>query len=579
MKLGTSSHVVLEGGDISDLISPYGGKLINLLIDEHEKERLVRRSSQLPSVYLSSRSVCDLELLALGAFSPLDGFMGSRDYKRVLADMRLESGKIFPIPITLPVADIRSIKLGKDVVLRNENNDLLAYLKVEEIFPWNLDEEAYHVYGTRDTRHPLISEMASWGKYYISGRLTVVQLPQHYDFTSLRLTPRQVRAQLSPFGANVVAFQTRNPMHRAHEELTKRAAKKSGGTLLIHPVVGITKPGDIEYFTRVKIYSALCNSYYKTQRTILALLPLAMRMAGPREAVWHGIIRRNYGANNFIVGRDHAGPGSDTKGKPFYQPYEAQRLFATLSREIGVTMVPFEEMVYVPKRKRYFEISKVSTYDFISLSGTQVRESYLAKGKKLPIWFTRPEVSQILEQAFPPKNKRGCCIWFTGLPCSGKTTIAEILNILMKEKGREVTVLDGDVVRANLSKGLGFSREDRFTNILRIGYVASEIVKHNGVVICAAITPYQSMRDQIRDMIKGDNFILVYVNTPQGICEARDSKGLYHKARVGLIRGFTGVDDPYELPMNPDIILHASQKSAHDCAREVFGYLHIKNYV
>ena len=559
----------------NNLIAPYGGRLINLVGDREEIKELSERAGRLPSIQLSARSLCDLELLATGGFSPLDRFMGEVNYRRVVEEMRLADGTLFPIPITLPVSDSDAIQVGKEVALRSPNNDLLAVMKVDEAFPWDLSHEARCVYRTTDVRHPLVAEMHSWGRTYISGPLRVIALPKHYDFVDLRLTPAQVRSALERMShANVVAFQTRNPLHRVHEELTRRAAEEIEGALLIHPVVGMTRPGDIDHFTRVRTYRLLARKYYDSQGTLLSLFPLAMRMAGPREAVWHAIIRRNYGANHFIVGRDHAGPGTDSTGKPFYGPYDAQELLERFSPEIGVKMVPFKELVYLPGERRYEEADKVPPEkEVVSLSGTQVRNDYLAKGRALPRWFTRPETAAILAQVSPARYEQGFCLWFTGLSGAGKSTIAEVLTVLLLERGRQVTVLDGDVVRTHLSKGLGFSKEDRDTNIRRIGFVASEIVRHNGAVICAAVSPYEATRNECRSMVGEDRFLLVYVDTPIEICERRDPKGMYAKARRGEIKNFTGVDDPYEVPPNPDLILTATNCSPEQNARRIIDYL------
>lgn len=560
---------------VHDLIPPYGGKLVNLLVTGEEREELIRHAGRLPSIQLSRRSLCDLELLACGAFSPLDRFMGQADYHSVLEEMRLATGELFPIPITLPVEEDQSALKGQEIALRDLKNNLMAVMAVEEVFEWELLREAERVCGTTDVRHPLVAEMHTWGKAYISGQLKVLNLPRNFSFIELRHSPAEVRRLLSEKGhANVVAFQTRNPMHRAHEELTKQSARIIEGSLLLHPVVGQTKPGDVDHYTRVRGYKALFERYYDRRRTVLSLLPLAMRMAGPREAVWHAIIRRNYGANHFIVGRDHASPGYDSEGKPFYGPYDAQHLLKRFAEEIGVAMIPFNELVYLPDEGRYVEANEVSeNASVLSLSGTRVRNEYLDKGKSLPEWFTRPEVAAILAKAYPPRHQKGFCIWFTGLSGAGKTSIAEVLTELLAENGRQVTVLDGDVVRTHLSKGLGFSKEDRDTNILRIGYVASEIVRHHGVVICAAVSPYRAARNEVRNMVSSDHFVMVFVDTPLEVCEQRDVKGMYGKARRGEIRGFTGIDDPYEPPLDPDLTLETVNCSPEDNARTIIDYL------
>lgn len=563
------------------LITPYGDQLVDLCVPIEAQAELKDYASRLPSIQLSERAVCDLELLATGAFSPLDRFMGERDYQSVLDTMRLSSGHIFPIPITLPVAPGPAIAIGQDIALRTAKNELLAVMTIEEIFGWNLHEVAQKVFGTQDQRHPLVAEMHRWGSLNISGALRVLQLPHHYDFQHLRLTPAQTRAQLIAAGReNVVAFQTRNPLHRAHEELTKRAAQAMDGVLLLHPVVGLTKPGDVDHYTRVRTYNALAQHHYDPDRIVLSLLPLAMRMAGPREAVWHGLIRRNYGANFLIVGRDHASPGNDSTGKPFYGPYDAQELFQQLSGELGVGMLPFQELVYLAEEARYEERTSVPSHaPILSLSGTQVRQDYLNRGKQLPQWFTRPEVASILAETYPPRHKQGVCVWFTGLSGAGKSTTADILTVLLLEHGRQVTVLDGDVVRTHLSQGLGFSKEDRDLNIRRIGFVAGEIVRHGGVVVCAAVSPYRATRNDVRNMIGTEHFIEVFVDTPLDVCESRDVKGMYAKARRGEIKDFTGIDDPYEPPTHAELTLNTVAASPEQNARRILSYLIAHGFV
>ncbi|MGC8951279.1 bifunctional sulfate adenylyltransferase/adenylylsulfate kinase [Chloroflexus sp.] len=561
------------------LIPPYGGRLVNLVVPAEERSAWLAMVSRLPSIQISMRSLCDLELLATGGFSPLTGFMGQADYERVLEEMRLADGTLWPIPVTLPV---EQSSFGSDrIVLRDVHNNPLAIMEVSEIFSWDAEREALAVLGTNDPRHPLVAEMARWGKFYAAGRLHVFNLPRYYDFVDLRRTPAEVRRLLTAMGrSNVVAFQTRNPMHRIHEELTKRAAAQIDGSLLIHPVVGMTKPGDIDHFTRVRSYRLLVEKYYDPSRTLLSLLPLAMRMAGPREAVWHAIIRRNYGANHFIVGRDHAGPGNDSMGRPFYGPYDAQALLARYAGEIGVKMIPFTELVYLKREGRYVPIDEMPPgAEVATISGTQVRDEYLAKGRLLPEWFTRPETAEILRQMYPPRHRQGFCVWFTGLSGAGKSTIAAILNILLLERGRTPTILDGDVVRTHLSKGLGFSREDRDTNILRIGFVASAVVKAGGAVICAAVSPYRAARNECRAMIGSDQFIEVFVDTPLEVCEQRDVKGLYAKARRGELRGFTGIDDPYEPPVNPELVLTTTDVTPEENARRIIRYLEEKGFL
>jgi sulfate adenylyltransferase len=568
----------------ANLIAPYGGKLVNLVVSGEEREHLLAQANKLPSIKITMRNLCDLELLATGGFSPLTTFMGKADYERVLREMRLTDGTLWPLPVTLTADPKELPTVGEDIVLRNATNDIIAVMTINEVYHWDAETEAALAYGSTDPKHPMVSEMARWGKVCISGPLKVINLPKYYDYTELRRTPADVRSLLEAMGNdNVVAFQTRNPLHRIHEELTKRAAAAVGGSLLVHPVVGMTKPGDVDHYTRVRTYKALVDNYYDKNNTLLSLLPLAMRMAGPKEGLLHAIIRRNHGANHFIVGRDHAGPGNDSSGKPFYGPYDAQTLMTEHEAELGVKMVPFEMLVYLPDEDRYVEQKDVPAgAKTLNISGTQVRDDYLSKGKLLPEWFTRPETAEILRQSYPPRYQQGFCIWFTGLSGSGKSATTQILTELLLEHGRQATVLDGDVVRTHLSKGLGFSKEDRDTNILRIGFVAGEIARHGGAVICAAISPYRAARNEARKMV-GENFIMAYMDTPVEVCEQRDVKGLYAKARQameeGKPMGFTGVDDPYEPPIDPEITLKGSGVTPEENARKIIAYLKEKGYL
>ncbi len=565
----------------STLISPYGGTLVDLMVPAESRAGLSHYANRLPSVRLSDRAVCDLELLATGAFSPLDQFMGQADYQSVLETMRLTNGYVFPIPITLPIDDDVNVTVGQEIALRDPQNDLLAVMTVAEVYSWDLSEVAQKAFGTLDLRHPIVAEMHRWGKRNIAGPMRVLKLPAHYDFKDIRLTPAETRAQLETYGhENVVAFQTRNPMHRVHEELTKRAIEERDGVLLLHPVVGLTKPGDVDHFTRVRTYKALAANYYDPDRVLLALLPLAMRMGGPREALWHAIIRRNYGANHLIVGRDHAGPGNDSEGKPFYGPYDAQELVEQFSEEIGVGVVPFQMLVYLPEEERYEEISKVSPeVKTANISGTQVREEYLHKGKLLPGWFTRQPVAEILGETYPPRHRQGVCVWLTGLHNAGKSTTAAVLTTLLQEHGRNVTLLDGDVVRTHFSEGLGYSKEDRDDHVRRIGYVASEIVRHGGLAICAAVSPYRATRNDVRSNFDQGHYVEVFVDTPLEICEQRDTKGLYERARHGEIKGFTGIDDPYEAPRHPEIRIETAATSVEENARTILNYLIQQGFV
>ncbi|MGC9521033.1 MAG: bifunctional sulfate adenylyltransferase/adenylylsulfate kinase [Anaerolineae bacterium] len=563
------------------LIPPYGGKLVDLVAAAEEREALMAEANQYPTFQMSDRNLCDLELLAVGSFSPLDRFMGQEDYQRVLTEMRLADGTLFPIPITLTINKEDLPTRGEWITLCDSRNYVIAIMRLEEVFRWDPTREARLVLGTTDPRHPLVPEMERWGDLCISGALKVINLPKYYDFVNLRRTPAQVRAKLHELGhETVVAFQTRNPMHRVHEALTKRAAERVGGSLLIHPVVGLTKPGDVDHFTRVRVYRALVENYYTDYDVVLSLLPLAMRMAGPREALWHALIRRNYGATHFVVGRDHAGPGVDSNGRPFYGPYEAQQMMDQYREELGVEAVSFRELVYVEDLDDY--VAKEQAPDVgeaLFISGTEVREEYLDKGKSLPSWFTRPETAEILRETYPPRHKQGLCLWFTGLSGSGKSTIANALTPMLLERGRQATILDGDVVRTHLSKGLGFSKEDRDTNVLRIGFVAGEIARHHGTVICAAVSPYRNTRSEVRKIVGDEHFVEIYVNTPLEVCEERDVKGLYARARRGEIKGFTGIDDPYEAPQNPELVMDTVERTPEENARLIVEYLEERGFL
>jgi sulfate adenylyltransferase len=558
--------------------SPYGDPLVDLLVPPEAIPELRQYANSLPTIQLSNRSVYDLELLANGAFSPLRGFMRRADYERVIAEMRLADGTLFPIPITLPISPDQQLTLDTDVALRDRRNNLLAIMRVDDIYRWDKATEAQAVYGTTTERHPLVGEMLRWGKINIAGDLRVLQRPVYYDFKSLRYTPRQARTRLARMPHdNVVAFATRSLVHRVHEEMMRRAMDDLSAALLLHPVVGMTRIGDIDHYTRVRAIKTLFDYYYDPQRALLSLLPLAMRLAGPREALWHTIIHRNFGATHMIIGPDYASIDDGEDG--FYAPYAAQELAQTYAAEVGVAVVPFREMVYLPHSDRFDERAHVpQAADPIEVSGTLARRDYLNKGAQLPAWYARPEVAELLLESYPLRHQQGMCVWFTGLSGAGKSTIAEILAVLLPQYGRQATLLDGDIVRTHLSKGLGFSKGDRDTNVRRIGFVAGEIVRHGGLVLCAAISPYRATRRDVRNMI-GNNYIEVYVDTPLDVCEARDTKGLYARARRGEIKYFTGIDDPYEPPLSPEIRLNTVDDTPEDCAYQIIQYMLDAGYI
>ncbi len=569
---------------MSDLIRPHGGELKDLYLgaDEAEAARLAARDAV--SWDLTPRQLCDIELLLNGAFSPLTGFLGKADYDGVVADMRLADGTLWPMPITLDVTEAFAAKLknGDAIALRDEEGVLIAMLDVEDIWTPDKAAEAKGVFGSTDETHPGVHFLMNRANpVYVGGRLRGVEPPLHYDFRHLRDSPQELRDRFSKLGwRKIVAFQTRNPMHRAHQELTFRAARDVEANLLIHPVVGMTKPGDVDHFTRVRCYENLL-SHYPEQTTSLSLLPLAMRMAGPREAVWHALIRKNYGCTHFIVGRDHAGPGKDRDGNDFYGPYDAQELMREFEDEIGIQMVPFKMMVYVAERAQYVPVDQTSDdQTVLNISGTELRRR-LQEGLEIPSWFSYPDVIAELRRTHPARHQQGFCMFFTGLSGAGKSTLANALMVkLMELGGRRVTLLDGDIVRKNLSSELGFSREHRDLNIRRIGYVASEIVKNGGIAICAPIAPYAATRRDVRDAIEEfGGFIEVHVATSLEICEERDRKGLYAKARAGLIKEFTGISDPYEVPENAEMTIDTATLSPEEAAQRMLVKLESLGYI
>ncbi len=534
---------------------------------------------------LSDRQLCDCEMLLDYSFFPLDRFMNQNDYDRVLKEMRLSTGELFPLPITLDVDQefARKVKVGERIILREKEGFKVAKMTIASIWEPNFDLEAKLVYGTLDQSHPAVNYLFSFSnKFYIGGKIEKISMPNHYDYRDLRLNPRDVKKIFKNRGWDkVVAFQTRNPLHRAHIEMTLKSMKSLNAKLFLHPVVGMTKPGDVDHYTRVRCYRHVIERYPKDS-ALLALLPLAMRMGGPREALLHAIVRANYGCTHIIIGRDHAGPGNDNKGNPFYGPYDAQELLNEYKKEIGIEIVPFQFMVYTPSDGEYKPIESLGDKDeYLTISGTELR-GILDRGESIPEWFTYPEVANELKKSRPPFDKRGLTIFFTGLSGSGKSTIANGLLIKFLEEGsRPVTLLDGDIVRTHLSSELGFSKQHRSLNVQRIGFVASEITKNGGIAICAPIAPYSKDRKVNRDLIsKVGSFIEVFVNTSLEKCEERDSKGLYKLAREGKIKEFTGISDPYEKPKNPEITINSDgRKSPEELVDYIYGRLTQMGYI
>ena len=546
-----------------------------LYVSYESAQKLKAEAGDLVSHDLTPRQICDLELLMNGGFNPLKGFLSEADYTSVVDTMRLADGALWPMPVTLDVSEgfADKVTIGQDIALRDQEGVILATMTVTDKWVPNKAHEAEKVYGADDSAHPAVNYLHNTaGGVYLGGPVTGIQQPVHYDFRGRRDTPNELRALFRKLGwRKVVAFQTRNPLHRAHQELTFRAAREAQANLLIHPVVGMTKPGDIDHFTRVRCYEAVLDQY-PSATTTMSLLNLAMRMAGPREAVWHGLIRKNHGCTHFIVGRDHAGPGKNSAGQDFYGPYDAQDLFREHQDEMGIEMVDFKQMVYVQDRAQYEPADEIADKDkvtILDISGTELRRR-LAEGLEIPEWFSFPQVVAELRKSRPARAKQGFTVFFTGFSGSGKSTIANALMVkLMEIGGRPVTLLDGDIVRKNLSSELGFSKEHRDLNIRRIGYVASEITKNGGIAICAPIAPYATTRRAVREDVEQFGAFIVHVATSIEECERRDRKGLYKLARAGKIAEFTGISDPYDVPDHPELRLDTENQSVDGCAHQV----------
>ena len=565
------------------IIKPHSGKLCSPMLKEDDLAKVKKDILQLKSWTLTDRQLCDIELILNGGFSPLDGFMNQDDYNSVCEKIRLENNLLWPIPITLDIGKnlADQLETNEKIVLRDKEGFAIALLTINDIWNPDKEKEAALVYETTDINHPgvnvLLNETHST---YIGGSIEGIHYPKHYDYSELRHTPKQLRKLFNKLSwNNIIAFQTRNPMHRAHVELTKRALSENNAKLLIHPVVGLTKPGDVNHYTRVRCYKNIMNNYPKNDAT-LSLLPLAMRMAGPKEALWHAIIRKNYGCNYFIVGRDHASPGLNKDKKPFYGPYDAQEILNKHSKELGIDMLPFKQLVYVKEKKSFMAIDEVpSGSTALSVSGTELR-NLLDQGKEIPEWFSYPEIVKELQKQRPALSKRGFTVFFTGLSGSGKSTLANGLLVKLLEEGRRpVSLLDGDIVRTHLSSELGFSKEHRSLNVRRIGFVASEITKNGGIAICAPIAPYRADRQLNRNMIDPlGGYMEIFVNTPLEICEKRDVKGLYAKARKGLLKQFTGIDDPYEKPENAEIEIDSSYEDPEILVEQIINQIHKMGY-
>jgi sulfate adenylyltransferase len=565
-------------------IEYHGGPPVQLIVDEERAGTLKEISLNLPEITLNDRQLCDLELLATGVFSPLDGFMTRPDYESVLDRMRLQSNVLWPLPVCLGISDTkaRTLEVGQSVALRDHEGFLLAIMHIEDMWPVDREKEASLVYGTTDITHQGVKYlMNAEGDYYIGGKLEVISTPLHFDFKQLRMTPQEIRRVYQKLKwKRVLGFQTRNPIQRLQFEMTVKAMRQAKANLLLLPVTGMTKPGDFDHYTRVRCYRAVTR-HYPPDSFVLNLLPLSMRLAGPREALLHAIIAKNYGCTHFVVGRDHASPGTAVAGKSFYESHAAQALTERHSGDIGVTIIPFEELVYLPFEDEYRSSDQIPEGEqYISFSSSDIRER-IRSGRRIPEWATFKEVVAELKKAYPSPDRQGFTIFLTGLSGAGKSTIAQVLYARFLEIGdRPVTLLDGDIVRRNLSSQLSFSKEDRDTNVRRIGFVAGEITKNRGIAICAPIAPYNATRTEIRNAIENyGGFIEVHVSTPIKVCEKRDRKGMYAKARAGLIKGFTGVDDPYEIPESPEVKIDTSDLTPDEAAQEILLFLGQKGYI
>ena len=533
---------------------------------------------------LTDRQLCDLEMIMSKAFYPLDGFIGEDDYYSVLDNMRLVNGSLWPIPIILDISKqfSKQVSINHKIILKDKEGFSLAEMKISDIWEPNKKIEAEKVYGTLDESHPGVDYLLNQAdSIYIGGSIKCIEYIHHYDYQDLRHSPEVLKDKFNKLGWDkVIAFQTRNPLHKAHVEMTLRAINDFNAKLLIHPVVGMTKPGDVDYYTRVRCYNHILKKY-PNNSALLSLIPLAMRMAGPKEALWHAIIRKNYGCTHIIIGRDHAGPGNDNNGNPFYGPYDAQNIIERYEDEIKIKMIPFKFLVYLPETKTYCPVDEVPKgINYETVSGSELRK-YLSEGKEIPEWFTYSQVANELRKSTPSKKNRGFTIFFTGLSGSGKSTLANGLLIKLLENGtRPVSLLDGDIVRTHLSSELGFSKEHRSINVRRIGYVASEITKNRGIAICAPIAPYRIDRKFNRGLISSlGGYIEIHVSTSLEKCEERDVKGLYKLAREGSLKEFTGISDPYEKPNNPEMVIDSSDTAPEELVDNIYKKIEELGYI
>jgi sulfate adenylyltransferase len=556
----------------------------SLIVHFRRVEILRQEALTLQNIDLSGRQLSDIELLLNRGMYPLDGYMNRENYESVLDTMRLVDGTVFPMPICLDVKEsiALSLVIGQRVALNDQEGVLLAVLTIGDIWPLDRKHEAERIYGTNDnTRHPDVQALfARETDWYIGGTLEGVSLPVHYDFQDVRLTPSETVRRFTMNGwRKVLGFHTDDYLHCAHREMVLTAARQAGAAILLHPVADLTHPGDLDYYTQVRCYQHFINKF-PPNMILLGLMPFAGRKAGPRAALWQAVIRKNFGCSHFMVAEDHADPyvnGSDR----FYPRGAAQELVAQSAPDTGIDMVPQKNIGYLPEQKIYVEISSAEQEERVETISSKELQRRLTLGIHIPEWFSYPEIVEELRRTFPPRSKQGFTVFMTGLSGSGKSTIARVLLVkLLEMRDRPVTLLDGDIVRKNLSSELTFSKEHRNLNITRIGFVAGEITKNGGIALCAPIAPYEGSRQANRELIsRCGGYIEVYVSTPLEVCEARDRKGLYARARAGIIKGVTGVTDPYDPPKLPDIVIDTTDITPMEAVQEILLYLQQQGYI
>lgn len=547
---------------------------------------LTAQAKDCPSISLNPRQVCDLELILDGSFAPLAGFMTRAEYDSVIETLALPDGSVWPIPVCLDIAPqkAKGLEPGMRVALNDQEGSLLALMTIEDLWQPDRQHEAEKIYGAgRGQDHFAVQELLDrQGFFCAGGRLQGIKLPIHYDFGELRKRPRQIRAMIQDQGwERVIGFHTDKYLHCLHREMVQSAARKIGGNILLHPTTFYKDRYNCGHFTQIRCYQHI-SKHFPAGMAMLAIVPLALRKAGPRSALWQAVIRKNYGCDHFMVWPDHADPwGHLASGERFYPLHAAQELVAEYQNRTGVTMVPLEKMVYVADQKRYMLEDEADPGQAVEQISSQELARRLEFGLEIPDWFSYPEIVQELRHAHPPRHKQGFTVFFTGLPGAGKSTLAKMLQArLTARRERPITLLDGDIVRKNLSSELGFSVQDRKTNLTRIGFVASQITKNRGIAICAPIAPFEESRRLNREAIaRFGGYIEVYVSTPLKVCESRDHKGNYAKARAGIIKGFTGIDDPYEPPAQADITLDTSGLEPAQAVDMILDHLRAEGYL